>query len=208
MRHWIVLVLFVLTLFSMPTAAQSSTELAIQGIEGAKLSSFKPEVMFLRKTTTFKVPAHSEARLAAYQNYGGAKFAHYFARDMIKFFEANGYPNFRQMLEAGSTDQLDQIAARYSFEFVYEGPDDQKAWEMFANYSGLIHEELFHWGWMPKSGEAHIVSVTSPKVSSFSATSDGKAFKVSNPTLELPSSIWNTTVKPVFEKWGSTGNRI
>lgn len=207
MKSFLKLVAIALLLNCLPATADQAMDAVTNSIKSASLTTYKPHILFLEKTTKFVVPEHSMTRLAKYENYGGAKFAYYFAGNMIKYFEANGYPNLMQILEAGSTDQLDEIAKNYSFQFVYEGPDDDKAFSMFINYSGQIDGEVFHWGWVPKSGEAHIICTTTPKVSTFSATSDGKTFKVMNPILELPTSIWGNTVKPVFDKWGKQGNR-
>jgi hypothetical protein len=166
------------------------------------------EQLFLQKTTKFVVPDHSQNRLTSMETYGGAKFAYVFARDMINFFEKNGYPNLRQNLQNGSTDQLDEIAKNFTFTYVYEGPDDEKAWRMFKNYSAQIVDEVYHWGWLPTSGQAHITVVTTPKAPGFSATSDGKQFTVRNPVLEIPTSQWNKNVRPVFDKYGKKANRI
>lgn len=168
-----------------------------------------PEIVFLQKTTKFVVPEHSQARLVdTTGSYGGGKFAYMFGREMIKYFEANGYPNLRQGLASGATDQIDQIAAKYSFEFVYDGPDNQKAWEMFNNYSSLIRDDLFHWGWVSKSGEGHFIVTTTPKVSVFGVSGDGKSYKLSNPVLEIPTSQWQKNVKPFLDKYGTQGQRI
>ena len=167
-----------------------------------------PEIAFLEKTTRFQVPDHSLARLTDTGPYGGAKFAYLFGREMIKYFEANGYPNLRQSLASGSCPQLDEIAKKYSFDFVYEGPADAKAWNMFANYSSLIRDEVFHWGWASKSGEGHFVVTTTPKTSVFQASSDGKHYKIQNPILEIPTSAWSKSVKPVLDKYGTQANRI
>ena len=209
MRHlFSSMVLTFLTLIVCPAAfADAGTDAVIGAMEQTNWD-VKPEIAFLRKTTKFVVPEASLAQLTNTEGYGGAKFAYIFGRDMIKYFEANGYPNLRQGLASGATDQLDAIAAKYSFEFVYEGTGDQKSWNMFNNYSSLIRDELFHWGWVPKSGEAHFIVTTTPKVSAFSATSDGKTFKVNNPVLEIPTSQWGKSVKPVLDKFGTQGNRI
>jgi hypothetical protein len=167
-----------------------------------------PEIVFLEKTTRFVVPDHSVPRLQETGPYGGAKFAYIFGRDMLKYFEANGYPNLRQSVAGGSTDQLDEIAKKYTFAFVYEGPDDGKAWNMFINYSSLIRDELFHWGWASKSGQGHFTVTTTPKATAFSATSDGTTYSILNPIQELPTSQWGKLVKPVLDKFGTQANRI
>lgn len=166
------------------------------------------EQLFLQKTTKFVVPEHSQARLLSMETYGGARFAYTSARDLINFFEKNGYPNLRQNLESGNTDQLNEIAKNFTFTYVYEGPDNDKAWKMFNNYSSQIVNEVYHWGWLPKSGQAHITVLTTPKAQGFSATSDGKQFTVRNPTLEIPTSQWEKSVRPVFDQHGKKANRI
>lgn len=207
MRKYLLLLSLLMTLGQPHASADPGLDAVVGAMRGTNWE-VGPEILFLQSTTTFQVPEHSLARLTDTGSYGGAKFAYIFGRDMIKYFEANGYPNLRQQLSSGATDQLAQIAAKYSFQFVYEGPADAKAWNMFSNYSSLIRDEVFHWGWKPKSGEAHFVVVTTPKVSTFSATSDGKNFKVNNPTLEIPTSAWNKSVRTLLDKYGAPGNRI
>lgn len=187
--------------------ADPGTDAVVTAMRGTNWDA-GPESVFLQKTTRFRVPAHSQARLVDTGNYGGAKFAYLFGRDMLKYFEANGYPGLRQSLASGSTEALDQIAGKYTFEFVYEGPDEPKAWTMFSNYSSLIRDEVFHWGWASKSGQGHFVVTTTPKVTSFSATSDGTNYKISNPVLEIPTSLWNKQVRTVLDKWGTQAKRI
>lgn len=202
------LLVFALLLGCVITAsADPGTDIVVKAMQGTNWD-VGPEIAFLQKTTTFTVPEASLPRLASTENYGGAKFGYYFARDMIKYFEANGYPNLRQMLAAGATDQLDQIAAKYTFKFVYEGPDNQQAWNMFSNYSSLIRDEVFHWGWASKSGEGHFIVTTTPKASGFGISTDGKTYKISNPVIELPSSQWQQKVKSVLDKYGTQANRI
>lgn len=201
---WATLLFLATTLTAL---ANPGTDAVVSAMRGTNWD-VGPEIAFLQKTTRFSVPEHSLARLQDTGPYGGAKFAYIFGRDMIKYFEANGYPNLRQALAGGATDQLDQIASKYTFEFIYEGAGDEKSWNMFSNYSSLIRDDLFHWGWASKSGQGHFVVTTTPKVSAFSATSDGVNYKIMNPTLELPTSQWNTLVKPVLDKYGTQANRI
>ncbi len=206
MKRLVFFLSILLCLLASPLSAETGTEIVVNALKSTNFA-VKPEIAFLEKTTTFSVPEHSLSRLASTESYGGAIFARSFAREMIAYFEVNGHPNLRQMLETGNTSALDEIAKNYSFKFVYEGPDDDKAWRMFVNYSDLFRENLTHWGWVPNSGQIHLESVTTPQASGFSGSTDGKVFKMTNPTLELPTSQWSNSVYKDFEKHGKTGNR-
>lgn len=206
MNRLLLSMLLVLTT-GMAAWADPSIDAIAQALRAAGTGS-DAEILFLQKTTTFNVPEHSQKRLTAMTPYGGAKFAYTSARDMINFFEKNGYPGLRAELQSGGTTQLDQIAQNFSFNYVYEGPDNDAAWNNFKTYSAQIVDEVYHWGWLPKSGQAFITVVTTPKAAKFSATSDGKHFKVLNPVSQIPTSQWSKSVKPVFDKFGKPANRI
>ena len=166
-------------------------------------------VAFLKKTTHFRLDNEGWQRmLETGSPYSGVRQSENWARGMLQFFEANGYPGLRKLDAATRDAQIDKIAQSYSFNLILDGPGTPANWKNFCNYWGQLYStDVFHWGWLPKSGQAAMTLVASPSAKTFSASADGKVFRITTPITEVPTSQWSKNVDPVLERYNAKGKR-
>lgn len=166
------------------------------------------ECLVLERMVHLKIPAALWPRmLDTNSQYSGGRRMAYLTGAILEYFDALGYKGLSDLgynNQMGAvTAALDELGPKFSFTYVYLGPDDQTAWDTGLFYEGMLESLLGRYGgWQPKSGVAHITLTVDPKVKSPSATSDGSHFNVVVPsTVQVSSDEWQAKVQSVFDRY-------
>ncbi|MEW6277508.1 MAG: hypothetical protein AB1758_02715 [Candidatus Eremiobacterota bacterium] len=168
----------------------------------------RAEVLVLRKMVHLRIPADCWPRmLQPDSNDGGGRRMRYLTGSILEFFDSLGYKGLSDQAYNGQMTAVEQalneLAPRFSFTYVYEGPNEDAAWHQGIQAMGYIEGLLGRYGyWIPRSGACHITLTVTPKVKSPSCTSqDGTTFLVTAPALVEPTADAWDRVRAVFDRW-------